>query len=149
VRGGQGAGGTGLVSRCALVGDFETEVTFEVRQLGTAHYSLRLGAYDLEEGRFGTVGMNWDRYAYTLILPHDAKRVSPSDVTGELRLARTGKTVRGYFRRGDRWVLVSAGTVNDKPTRVNLDLGTNEQAFAGGVGAFRNFRARSTSAECR
>jgi hypothetical protein len=136
-----------------LCGDFDVQVDFAVTGLvsgvtGGIFASMR--AHDLT---VTTNGMTIERYAaeypipssqssqnyksYTTNLGDDATSVfvPTTDVTGRLRLTRTGTTVKSYYWKtgtpDGQWVLVNTATLSSTPWVLVLYEGDNSAANKG------------------
>lgn len=129
-----GPGGSGVVSRCSVGGDFDVRVTYRLDRWPAGNgYSARLGAVDLS-GPSGIVSVN--RYSlaagseqYILVSGGAATSANTTDgKRGMLRLVRSGATVSGYRYdiQAKRWDLVGAGSTPIGSTRINLDVGTKQ-----------------------
>jgi hypothetical protein len=143
-----GAGGGGVVSTCSLGGDFDVQVDYILLNWPTHNdHSVRLGAYDL--GGVGMLRFSDSTSELYELGPGSTAHTPTNDTSGQFRLVRTGSTISGFFRTGNTWTFLGSETVSTRPTRINLDLGSNGTFAPGGVSvAFDNFTVNSGALSC-
>jgi hypothetical protein len=149
---GSGAGGTGVVSVCSLVGSFDVQTEYVLPSWPVAnHHSVRLGVNDLGVGPFGAVAVHRFSGApeqHVFVTLSGTSGVSTSGSSGKLRLIRAGSTLSGYASTGSGWTLLGSGTVASSATRINLDVGTSDPGAGGVVAAFDNFQVNAGTPTC-
>jgi hypothetical protein len=90
----------GLVSRCALVGNYDLRVDYRLLEWPPENgVHLNFGTSSDAIGRLNTHGD-----AYFASFPPSAGGAATTDTSGTLRFVRSGRAVAGYYRHGDAWV---------------------------------------------
>ncbi|HUF35270.1 MAG TPA: PKD domain-containing protein, partial [Gemmatimonadales bacterium] len=110
--------GNGYASRCTLAGDFDIRVDYHLLEWPAAN-GVRVGLSAGQAGR-GSVGIaervsegrndvaTGEVYLVDLgAAPYGIRQTT--DLSGTLRLTRSGSTVAGYYWDGAGWVLIRAG----------------------------------------
>lgn len=135
----------GIVSPCALQGDFDIQVDFEwIREPAGNTYGLRMGVW-IGSG-FLTVNRTPTPSHYSLYLGSTLipPNIPTSDARGQLRLARTGASTAGFHWSGSGWIRLGAVSLGTSPTQIYLDLSSALASTPSEtVVAFQNFRVNS------
>ncbi len=154
---GPGLGSTGIASVCQFTGDFDVQVDYILLNWpATNLHSVRLGSPDLGVGPGGGIGLNRSSFPnglsgefYLLALPNADPQMATTQLSGKLRLVRTGATLSGFAMVGTTWVPIGSGPVSTAATHISLDLGAGSSTAQGGVSsAFDNFQTNAGTVSC-
>ncbi len=139
---------------CSLDGDFDVQVDYALLDwLPDNKIKLGLMAHDLLFGRTaGSVQrVSEASYGGEVYLAHFLNGiggVSPtSDLSGKLRLTRTGSTMTAFVFDGDAFAAIHSGLTTANPVRLSLALFTSKPTPGGQV-AFDNLSVNSGKLVC-
>ena len=132
---GQGGFSAGLTSACKLKGDFDVQVDFNLLTWPSAN-GVRVGlgasAGAVERTSFGT-SVDFSGQQREVYLTHFSDGVqgyfSTTDLSGKLRLTRTGSSITGYRYTGGAWVAVHTGTSDTADSRFSISAWSHDYAF--------------------
>jgi Tol biopolymer transport system component len=143
--------GVQAASRCLLQGDFDMQVDYRLLEWPAsngAHVALAAEEPISFVGRAerlnnGDGGID----AYGALLPSSSNQIPTSDLTGTLRLVRSGATATAYFLSGGSWVPILSGPSPTDETLVTLTAFSDEASFGHQEVkiAFDNFKLNSGS----
>jgi hypothetical protein len=139
--------GVGISSRWFVSGDFDIQVDYTLLSWPEGVFkNVQIKAVDLPRGAFGPTSLARNGFpteVYVLDLGISFLSIPTTDMSGTLRLVRTGSTLSGYVRNGASWIPVGSGTTSTGPTRISLE--SSPGAGTAGVLkiAFDNFRVTS------
>lgn len=161
---GPGPGGPAVRTNCALQGDFDVQVDYLLMSWpapGLNRYGVRLTATDFTPnaaaGEVGTLrGFASSRdvreptFEVYGLVARDQVAVTPTqDVSGTLRLVRSGSSLLGFFLRGNNWVRIGSGAADDFATHIHLAIGNSAAGAPGNVRvAFDNFKVNAGTVSC-
>jgi hypothetical protein len=125
VKTGMGTSFQGLESRCKAGGDFDVQVDFTLLNWPVPNYHVvRLVSLDMQPGPVGLVGLYRASYFTEIYQMRSitgvAGEVAVPDVSGKLRLVRTGSTIGSYYWDGTKFVLVASSPADTVDTRFAL-----------------------------
>lgn len=126
----------GLISPCPLRGDFDVQVDYALINLPTGSGGLGTNP------RLVGLNRNSQDRAYHLYVGSSMVigRVATTDTSGQLRLARTGASIAGFYSNGGEWRSLGTGSGGD-PVRFYLELGVPAPVTESElVMMFQNFR---------
>jgi len=134
----------GIASPCALQGDFDVQVDYALINWPAGNtYGLRLlgrvgGAVSLAINRTPS---NYSLYLDSTLIPPN---IPTTDTRGQLRLARTGASIAGFYSTASGWTRLAAADVGTGPTSFVLDLSSGIASTPSEtVITFNNFRINS------
>lgn len=131
-----GAGGTGLETLCTLSGDFDVSVDFYLTTWPiNNNHGVRILARELNASINRSSG-GGEFYAWT----PGGQGSNTSDLSGSLRITRTGGNASGYYLQNGNWVLLGTSPVSTQPTHFDIDLGTNFEGTPTTIAAYDNFK---------
>ncbi|MEQ1759432.1 MAG: CARDB domain-containing protein [Vicinamibacterales bacterium] len=150
---GAGNGGTGIASACLLVGDFDISVDYALLNWpANNRHTIQMKMIDLGSGPSGSPGpyrFSGNSEMYGAVFVDHLDQVVTTDLSGTLRLVRSGTSLAGYYRNAAGWVLLGSGTTSAAPTRLSLEFGSANAAATGGVTvAFDNFSVSAGNPDC-
>lgn len=138
----------GLRSACALVGDFDMQVDFELLDWPAAN-GVRVGLSPAEVGAMERTGDGGGFYL-TDFLGSQAS-VATTDMAGKLRVTRVGSTFSGYYDDAGMWTFVgsASGSTSDGQT-ISLQAWSHDPFFGDAFTriAFDNIIINSGSFVC-
>jgi hypothetical protein len=151
-----GAGYLGLASKCRVSGDFDVQVDFSLVNWPAQNWhGIRLVAQELP-GSFGLPGVYRGSFSNDFYQMRAStgiiSTVNSSDLTGTMRLTRTGSLLQGYYRSSTGFVLLGQSTTSTTDTRLIIDFADATGAPATPLPnismAFDNFRLNSGTVVC-
>lgn len=126
----------GLSSNCALKGDFDMQVRFQLLVWPSAN-GVRVGTgsnlLQVERISFGLPNDARDqpREVYLTHLQDGPLGVTPTaDLQGTLRIVRTGNTATGYHSTGSTWTLIHTGPVDSADVNFGFSSWSHDLYFA-------------------
>jgi hypothetical protein len=145
----------GLQGRCVVAGDFDVQVDFALLNWPARSFdTIRLAAMDLSEGPVGHTGVyrnsfNAEDYQFRA-LPGIVASVPRSDMSGRLKVKRTGSTVEGFYGDGTQFVRIGTSVpTSTNATRFLVDFANGSTNSPAGVAvAFANFRVNAGTVSC-
>jgi len=133
----------GIVSPCALQGDFDVQVDYALTNWpGGGNYSVGLGTSPRLGGIVRTGFGSYQMYVgpSTLIA-----QITTNDTRGMLRLVRTSTSIAGYYSSGSDWRKLGETSSGNEPLRFFLELSSPNPSTAPAelIITFDNFRVNS------
>lgn len=147
---GAGQNQVGVVSVCALQGDFDVQVDYSL-----INWPINVGyaiALNVASSATRTLGVHRNGSGansfYTLLLRGGTPvgQIATNDTRGRLRMVRTSGSVAGYYSSESGWRNLGATDFGIEPLRIQLDLGSPGTAPAPSselIITFENFRINS------
>jgi hypothetical protein len=142
--------GAGLSSRCIVEGDFDAQVDFRLANW-TFSNGVRVGLASTPEAFFASAFSNTNppfaverisfgnpindfpglpREAYLTHFLDGVQGVTPtSDLSGSLRLTRTGGLETGYYMSSGNWVMIHTGPSITQEIHLNIVAWSHDYAF--------------------
>jgi len=128
--------GARLVSEFVLRGDFDLQVDFRLLDWPFSN-GVRLalaivGEYGLERTSFGSQAdyPSWPREVYLTDFADGVHGITATeDVTGTLRLVRTGATQTGYHASAGQWVAIHTGPAPSGDVAIQVHAWSHDYAF--------------------
>lgn len=153
------AGGfsAGYVSSCGLNGDFDVQVDYELLTWPSGSgVRAGLSLSPAPNATVHRVGLTWDftgvpreSYVFSTGDPNYFF-VGTADLSGGLRLVRTGGTATGYYRSGSDWVPIGSFAVTQKGVHYTIGAWSHDDRFGDQLTkvAFDNFVVNSKGPSC-
>lgn len=145
-----GQSGAGIVSRWSFAGDFDVQVDYRLLNWPAfSGHSAELRGVDLPSGPFGGIGVarHSSRFSgeqYVTVFSSFLASKPTADITGKLRLVRSGTALFAFAHDSTRWIFVGAGGTSTSATRISLEAGSSDPSSPGGVViAFDNFQVNA------
>lgn len=127
--------GAGYLSSCGLPGDFDVQVDFDLLtwpQGSGVRFALSVFPFSLERTSFGPGGEfpGFPREVYVANIGTGLVIVGTGDMSGKLRLQRTGSTVTASSYNGHDWTPVASNpAASTEAAWVNLESWGSEANF--------------------
>ena len=154
--------GAGYSSKCLLRGDFDIQVDFSlldwpsVEQLGTGN-GVRIGLavgegeswWSVQREGYGSLTFDFPGYpreVYACDFAGSVEGIAPTgDMSGKLRLVRSGNTLTGYYFNSGSWVNVASGWVTTEDVSFSPTAWSHDDVFMDNnvLLAFDNFIVNS------
>jgi hypothetical protein len=147
-----------VTSHCWLRGDFDIRVDYQLLKWPTAN-GVRL-ALAVTPGDTGVTRVSFASNDGIPNFPSDIYLAQVAggplgisgtgDLSGSLRLTRTGSTATGYYRSGNNWVTLQSGGITTEDVHFELRSWSHSAVFKGEevVVAFDNFMVTQGQVTC-
>jgi|SRR5579884_2122233 len=159
--GGGDSFGVGFISVSLLRGDFDMQVDYQLLtwpatngvRLGFSLEPLGLGGATVHRVSLGANEQaGQPRESYTVATESTYARTATNDLSGKLRLVRTGATITGYYwnQGTSQWIAVGSLAYTDEDMRFSLTAWSGDGQFAGQPVqvAFSNFLLNKGTVVC-
>jgi hypothetical protein len=141
--------GAGLASRCTVSGDFDVQVNFQLINW-TSSNGVRVGLssnpgpffasdfgttppFAVERTSFGNTTQDAPGFPREVYLTHFLDGVQglipTSDLSGTLRLARSGGFATGYYLSSGNWIPIHSGPTTTQDIHLNIAAWSHDYAF--------------------
>jgi len=139
----------GLFTRCTVSGDFDVRVDYRLYDwVGTNPASMRLVAQQLDQGsQPGHVGVYRQSNLYQFKSKDGYVNTPTADLSGTLRVVRTGTTLWGYYHDGSGFVQIGSAETETTTTIFLFDISTAQDA-SNFIVAFDDFSMSADSVTC-
>ena len=134
-------------SRCMLQGDFDVEADFRLLEWPPAN-GVHV-EFAVADDRM-LVRSNDGREQLIAWFPLQSAAVDYEGLTGSLRLARTGRTITGYYRRQGAWAELTRFSFERRDAFIRLQVGGSSRELGQDsvLAAFDNLRINSGRLRC-
>ena len=134
-------------SRCMLQGDFDAEVDFRLLEWPSAS-GVQVD-FAVADDRVLSRS-NYGREQLVAWFPPWSVALDYADLTGSLRIARTGPRITGYYRHQGTWAEITQFSFERKDAFIRLQVGGSARQFGRKdvLAAFDNLRINSGRLRC-
>jgi hypothetical protein len=119
VTNGSGSYGCMFITQFGVAGDFDVQVDFNLLTWPTLNGSAQISANNCEVSR-----RNFGNEVYEAWLNGEEFRVNTSDMTGTLRMKKTGTTIQAFYLGPSGWQLFGSSTNSQFAQATSIFIGS-------------------------